>query len=154
MSSTSTPLPETPDSTSQSVTENSDKLTLRILHTNDMHSRYHMVFFKYRVTKIIIFVFTKKKNIFFSFDETSLFSNPCRSIEAKNGKCYGGFSRLATLIRAARDEGLKNDVPTFFVNAGDTFTGSDLFKRYGWEIVAKFLNFLQPDAVVNLLMNS
>ena len=71
----------------------------------------------------------------------------CSKNEAINGKCYGGFARLATLIRNARRK--SNTVPTFFLNAGDTYQGSPLFTFHKWEIVAKFLNILNPDVAVS-----
>ncbi|KAJ8687355.1 hypothetical protein QAD02_023149 [Eretmocerus hayati] len=97
-----------------------EKFTVRFLHTNDMHSR---------------------------FEETSRESSICNDRASELGKCYGGFARIATLIREARQQGEINDLPTFFLNAGDTYQGSDLFTTYKWKIVARFLNILQPDVV-------
>ncbi|XP_031832592.2 protein 5NUC [Nomia melanderi] len=90
-------------------------LTLRIVHTNDMHSR---------------------------FEQTSRLSSLCSPKDAKEGKCYGGFARMATLIRQAR----QSSVPCIFLNAGDTYQGSIWYNVYKWKIVAKFLNLLAPDA--------
>lgn len=77
------------------------------------------------------------------FEQTSRLSSVCSEQEAKEGKCYGGFARLATLIRQARN----SSVPCLFLNAGDTYQGSMWFNVYKWKIVAKFLNLLAPDAV-------
>lgn len=90
-------------------------LTLRILHTNDMHAR---------------------------FEQTSRLSSICSEKDANEGKCYGGFARLATLIRQAR----RSSVPCLFLNAGDTYQGSMWFNVYKWKVVAKFLNLLAPNA--------
>ncbi|XP_078036024.1 protein 5NUC [Augochlora pura] len=90
-------------------------LTLRIVHTNDMHAR---------------------------FEQTSRLSSICSEKDAKNGKCYGGFARLATLIRQAR----RSSVPCLFLNAGDTYQGSIWYNVYKWKVVAKFLNLLAPNA--------
>ncbi|XP_076655234.1 protein 5NUC [Halictus rubicundus] len=90
-------------------------LTLRIVHTNDMHAR---------------------------FEQTSRLSGICSKKDASQGKCYGGFARIATLIRQAR----QSSVPCIFLNAGDTYQGSMWFNVYKWKIVAKFLNLLAPNA--------
>lgn len=97
------------------VSEKSGGLTLRIIHTNDMHSR---------------------------FEQTSKLSSVCSAKEAKEKKCYGGFARLATLIRQAR----KSSVPCLFLNAGDTYQGSIWYNVYKWKIVAKLMNLLAPNA--------
>ncbi|KAI4475036.1 hypothetical protein M0802_015322 [Mischocyttarus mexicanus] len=93
------------------------ELTFHIIHTNDMHAR---------------------------FEETSRFSAPlCPKQDAIAGNCYGGFARLATLVRQARN----SSVPTLFLNAGDTYQGSVWYNIYKWKIVAQFLNMLAPDAI-------
>ncbi|XP_043280617.1 protein 5NUC-like [Venturia canescens] len=89
---------------------------LNIVHTNDMHSR---------------------------FDETSALSTKCLMRDAAARKCYGGFARIATLVRQAR----KSTTPTLFLNAGDTYQGSIWFNVHKWRIVSKFLNILSPDAI-------
>ncbi|XP_063984587.1 protein 5NUC-like [Diachasmimorpha longicaudata] len=93
-----------------------DGFTLRIVHTNDMHAR---------------------------FEQTSALSTKCLDKDEKAGKCYGGFARLATLIRQARASSL----PTLFLNAGDTYQGTTWFTIHKWKIVAKFLTLLAPDAI-------
>lgn len=91
--------------------------TFHIVHTNDMHAR---------------------------FEETSRLSAPiCPEKDAAAGKCYGGFARIATLVRQARN----SSTPTLFLNAGDTYQGSVWYNVYKWEVVAKFLNILAPDAI-------
>ncbi|KAK9302569.1 hypothetical protein QLX08_005452 [Tetragonisca angustula] len=97
------------------VPQKSEGLTLRIVHTNDMHSR---------------------------FIQTSRLSSVCSEKEAEENKCYGGFARIATLVRQARN----SSTPCLFLNAGDTYQGTVWFNVYKWEIVAKFLNILAPDA--------
>ncbi|OAD55321.1 Protein 5NUC [Eufriesea mexicana] len=91
-----------------------DELTIRIVHTNDMHSR---------------------------FEQTSKLSSPCSQKEAAEKKCYGGFARLATLIREAR----KSPIPCLFLNAGDTYQGSIWYNVFKWTVVAKFMNILAPN---------
>lgn len=102
--------------TASPVGQKDQGLTLRIVHTNDMHAR---------------------------FEETSRLSTPCAPQDAKEGKCYGGFARIATLVREAR----KSSIPALFLNAGDTYQGSVWYNVYKWEIVTSFLNLLAPDAV-------
>ncbi|XP_034946723.1 protein 5NUC-like [Chelonus insularis] len=93
----------------------SKKWILNIVHTNDMHSR---------------------------FEETNAMSATCTENDKNLGQCYGGFPRIATLVREAR----KSPTPALFLNAGDTYQGSAWFIKYQWEVVAKFLNILKPDA--------
>ncbi|KAK2577173.1 hypothetical protein KPH14_003330 [Odynerus spinipes] len=78
------------------------------------------------------------------FEETSRLSAPiCPEEDAAAGKCYGGFARIATLVRQARN----SSTPTLFLNAGDTYQGSVWYNVYKWKIVSKFLNILAPDAI-------
>ncbi|XP_015438965.1 PREDICTED: protein 5NUC-like [Dufourea novaeangliae] len=97
------------------IATNDGGLTVRIVHTNDMHSR---------------------------FEQTSRLSSVCSKKDAEAGKCYGGFARIATLLRQAR----RSSVPCLFLNAGDTYQGSMWYNVYKWEVVAKFLNLLAPNA--------
>ncbi|EFN81717.1 Protein 5NUC [Harpegnathos saltator] len=92
-----------------------DDFTIRIVHTNDMHAR---------------------------FEETSKLSTACTPENSKAGKCYGGFARIATLVRQARAQG-----PTLFLNAGDTYQGTVWYNVYKWVAPAVFLNLLKPDAI-------
>ncbi|XP_032670459.1 protein 5NUC-like [Odontomachus brunneus] len=97
------------------VVKQDDDFTITIVHTNDMHAR---------------------------FEETSQLSTACTPKDSKEGKCYGGFARIATLIRQARAQG-----PTIFLNAGDTFQGTAWYNVYKWVAPAVFLTFLEPDAI-------
>ncbi|CAD6243389.1 GSCOCG00013054001-RA-CDS [Cotesia congregata] len=90
---------------------------LHIVHTNDMHSS--------------------------RFEETSALSTRCMPKDRESGHCYGGFARLATLVRKAKN----SSTPTLFLNAGDTYQGSVYYTVHKWKIVAKFLNLLMPDAI-------
>ncbi|XP_001600210.1 protein 5NUC [Nasonia vitripennis] len=102
----------------ESAPTSNGKFRLRIIHTNDMHSR---------------------------FEETAQKDGGiCTSEDAKVGGCYGGFARLATLVREARANATE-DEPVFFLNAGDTYQGNQLFSHYHANIVVKFLNILGPD---------
>ena len=85
------------------------------------------------------------RTFFKRFEETSALSTKCSPKDAAAKKCYGGFPRLATLIRQARN----SSMPTLFLNAGDTYQGSAWFNVYKWKIVSKFLDILSPDAIVS-----
>ncbi|XP_057322610.1 5'-nucleotidase-like [Microplitis mediator] len=78
------------------------------------------------------------------FDETSPRTSPrCRDRDVRENNCYGGFARLATLIKKARS----SSTPTLFLNAGDTYQGSAWFAKDKWKVVAHFLELLKPDAI-------
>ncbi|XP_044007340.1 protein 5NUC-like isoform X2 [Aphidius gifuensis] len=104
------------DSVLARLISHNDGFTLRVIHTNDMHSR---------------------------FEQTSAIATECQTANETERKCYGGFARLATLIREART----SNIPTLFLNAGDTYQGTAWFSVHKWKIVSKFLNILKPDAM-------
>ncbi|XP_029168931.1 protein 5NUC-like [Nylanderia fulva] len=93
-----------------------EEFTIRIVHTNDMHAR---------------------------FEETSQLSTACTPQDSDAGKCYGGFARIATLVRQAKSE----SPSTIFLNAGDTYQGTAWYNVYKWKAVSWFMNLLQPDAI-------
>ncbi|XP_059057792.1 uncharacterized protein LOC131851320 [Achroia grisella] len=98
-----------------------DNFELLILHNNDMHAR---------------------------FEQTSQLSGTCTTADRDAGKCYGGFPRVATVVKEARKKALTGEgPPVLYLNAGDTYTGSAWFTIYKWKIAAEFINALQPDAV-------
>ena len=72
----------------------------------------------------------------------------CSDVEARNLECYGGFARLASLVRRIR-EAASAARPVLFLNAGDTYQGSELFSHYGWSICARFLDMLRLDVMVS-----
>ncbi|XP_061379079.1 protein 5NUC-like isoform X3 [Danaus plexippus] len=94
---------------------------LLILHNNDMHAR---------------------------FEQTSQLSGACTTLDREAGKCYGGFPRVATVVKEARRKAASGEgPPVLYLNAGDTYTGTAWFTIYKWKVAAEFLNALQPDAV-------
>ncbi|KAL4718668.1 hypothetical protein ACJJTC_000397 [Scirpophaga incertulas] len=98
-----------------------DTFELLILHNNDMHAR---------------------------FEQTSQLSGTCTTVDRDAGKCYGGFPRVATVVKEARKAAASGEgPPVLYLNAGDTYTGTAWFSIYKWKIAAEFLNALQPDAV-------
>ncbi|KAF7997636.1 hypothetical protein HCN44_006207 [Aphidius gifuensis] len=84
-----------------------------------------------------------KLNILHTNDMHSRFLETCINKNTSNEKCYGGFPRLVTLINQAK----KSDNSTIFLNAGDTYQGTYWFTKYKWEVVARGLNMLKPDAM-------
>ncbi|XP_068617833.1 trifunctional nucleotide phosphoesterase protein YfkN-like [Battus philenor] len=94
---------------------------LLILHNNDMHAR---------------------------FEQTSQLSGACTTADREAGKCYGGFPRVAYVVKEARKAAASGEgPPVLYLNAGDTYTGTAWFTIYKWKVAAEFLNALQPDAV-------
>ncbi|KAJ8714957.1 hypothetical protein PYW08_004938 [Mythimna loreyi] len=94
---------------------------LLILHNNDMHAR---------------------------FEQTSQLSGTCTTADREAGKCYGGFPRVAHVVKEARRAAHSGEgPPVLYLNAGDTYTGTAWFTIYKWKIAAEFVNALQPDAV-------
>ncbi|KAH8373050.1 hypothetical protein KR009_011034, partial [Drosophila setifemur] len=91
-----------------------------ILHNNDMHAR---------------------------FEQTSVNSGSCSPEDAHTNKCYGGFARVAFEVRKYRTEAQAGGTPVFYLNAGDTYTGTAWFTIFKDKIASAFLNKLQPDAI-------
>ena len=71
----------------------SDFLKIRVLHTNDLHSR---------------------------FDEVTISGSKCKDKDRKLHKCYGGVARLKYMVDSIRNEH-KPDDNILFLNAGDFF---------------------------------
>lgn len=72
---------------------------LQVLHTNDIQSR---------------------------FEQTDEYGNMCPdSYPQKGGPCIGGFARLKSAVeRFTKEAKNQNNIPSIFLNAGDTFQGS------------------------------
>ncbi|XP_040573312.1 snake venom 5'-nucleotidase isoform X1 [Lepeophtheirus salmonis] len=92
----------------------SSAIQLRILHTNDLHSRFDLV--------------------------TSRGSR-CRSKDSVRGACFGGFSRLKRLVEDLQSSESKDPYrKTLFLNAGDIFQGTIWYTLFKWPIVANLTN--------------
>ncbi|EDW29319.1 GL18478 [Drosophila persimilis] len=91
-----------------------------ILHNNDMHAR---------------------------FEQTNVNSGTCSQEDANTDKCYGGFARVAYEVRKYRQEAADGGTPVFYLNAGDTYTGTAWFTIFKDKIASAFLNKLQPDVI-------
>ncbi|CAH2092771.1 unnamed protein product [Euphydryas editha] len=82
------------------------------------------------------------------FEQTSQLSGACTIADREAGKCYGGFPRVAHVVKEARKAAASGEgPPVLYLNAGDTYTGTAWFTIYKWKVAAEFLNALQPDAV-------
>lgn len=97
-------------------------LKLIVLHNNDMHAR---------------------------FDQTGELSDVCRQNDAENNNCFGGFARVANVVRNFRKRAKAGEIPSvLYLNAGDVYTGTPLFAMHKENISAEFMNVLKPDAMV------
>ncbi|MFH1803674.1 MAG: bifunctional metallophosphatase/5'-nucleotidase [Pseudomonadota bacterium] len=89
---------------------------LRILHTNDVHDRVESV--------------TK-------------YNNSCDAAGEADGKCFGGYARLATAIRDARAEGGN----VLVLDGGDQFQGSLYYSTYKGALTAELMAMAGYDAM-------
>lgn len=98
-------------------------LDLILLHNNDLHGR---------------------------FDESTIDRSDCLPEEALANKCYGGFPRIATLIKRYRNDHEKgNGLPVVYLNAGDTYVGTPWFYLHKHKITAELMSALRPDVAVS-----
>lgn len=93
--------------------------TLRIVHFNDVHARV---------------------------EPAGKFQGVCPEEDLDAGKCYGGFAKVATIIKEKRAEG--DDV--LVLDAGDEFMGTIWNTVYKGEAAARILNSMKVDAMVGL----
>lgn len=99
-------------------------LDLILLHNNDLHGR---------------------------FDESTIDGPDCRPEQALANKCYGGFPRIATLIKRYRNDHEKgNGLPVVYLNAGDTYVGTPWFMVHKHKITAELMSALRPDVGVSM----
>ena len=90
--------------------------TLTILHTNDLHSRIEPI---------------------------NRFGSNCSDKDRAADKCFGGYARLATAIRAAREEA----PDALLLDGGDQFQGSLFYNWYKGKVAAEMMNTLGYDAM-------
>ncbi|XP_063706001.1 protein 5NUC-like [Culicoides brevitarsis] len=101
--------------------KNQETFEFLLLHNNDMHGR---------------------------FEETDEYTNDCPKEDKKANKCYGGFARVANVIRKHRQNAASgNGPPVLYLNAGDTYTGTPWFSLNKENITTEFLNALAPEAM-------
>lgn len=97
---------------------------LQVLHTNDIQSR---------------------------FEQTDEYGNMCPdSYPQKGGPCIGGFARLKSAVeRFTKEAKNQNNIPSIFLNAGDTFQGSPYYSMYKSKIVAELIPYMGITAMVS-----
>lgn len=95
---------------------------LQILHNNDLHAR---------------------------FLETDAYSASCPKEFVAANKCFGGFARTKQAVNEAMQEAKKQNIPSIFLNAGDSFQGTPYYTIFKWQIVAKLIDTLGIDVMVN-----
>ncbi len=64
-------------------------------------------------------------------------------------KCYGGIARLASAIKEARANAIKENKHVILLNAGDIFQGTVWYSKYKWRQMARFTNVLNFTAAVS-----
>ncbi|RUS88274.1 hypothetical protein EGW08_003976, partial [Elysia chlorotica] len=90
-------------------------VTMHILHTNDFHGR---------------------------IEEIDKYGGVCSEENSKLGECFGGVSRIKTMI-----DKLKIKYHTLIFDAGNQYQGSLWTYHYGGEVLAKFINHLGYDYI-------
>jgi len=86
---------------------------LNVLHINDMHSRVESI---------------------------SRFNSTCSAGDAAEGKCFGGFGRLATKIWERRKQIEDAGENVITLDAGDQFQGSLFYTTYKGKAEGEFMN--------------
>lgn len=86
---------------------------LNILHINDMHSRVESI---------------------------SRFNSTCSVEDEGEGKCFGGFGRLATKIWERRKQISDAGENVITLDAGDQFQGSLFYTTYKGKVEGEFMN--------------
>lgn len=93
-----------------------DTITLKILHFNDIHAR---------------------------ITPADKYQGDCSAEENFNKECYGGFAKIATVIK----EKSKQD-NIIVLDAGDEFTGTIWNSYYQGEAAATMMNAIGVDVMV------
>ena len=88
---------------------------LTIIHTNDIHDRV---------------------------DPVTAFNNTCGAKDRAKKRCYGGYSRLMTLIHDMR----KSSKNALVLSGGDQFQGSLFYRTYKGRLAALAMNLIGYDA--------
>jgi 5'-nucleotidase / UDP-sugar diphosphatase len=93
---------------------------LVVLHINDLHSRVEQV---------------------------GATNAGCSVDDAAAGDCFGGYARLATLIRERRAAREAEGLPVVTLDAGDQFQGSLFYTTYRGQAEVEFMNAIGFDAM-------
>lgn len=95
-------------------------LRLNVLHINDLHSRVEAI---------------------------SRSNATCSASDAEEGRCFGGYARLAAKIRERRETRAAEGVPVLVLDAGDQFQGSLYYTTYKGQAEVEFMNAIGFDAM-------
>ncbi|MFK7992732.1 MAG: bifunctional UDP-sugar hydrolase/5'-nucleotidase [Granulosicoccus sp.] len=90
--------------------------SVTILHTNDFHSKVEPI---------------------------SKYDSPCSAEDNAEGKCFGGYARLVTAVKEARE---RNPNSLLF-SGGDQFQGSLFYTFYKGRVAAEIMNRLGYDGM-------
>ncbi|XP_071112386.1 snake venom 5'-nucleotidase-like [Haliotis cracherodii] len=77
------------------------------------------------------------------FEQTNKYSGQCQADDVTEGKCFGGTARLVTEVREQRSLHPNN----ILLSAGDEYSGTLWFYKYGSAVVARFMNLLKYDVM-------
>jgi 5'-nucleotidase len=80
------------------------------------------------------------------FEQSNPYGGEC--LEGEEETCVGGIARIATITRRLREE--RNN--TIVLNTGDSFQGTLWYTMFKWNVTAIFLNMLELDALVTILL--
>ncbi len=75
------------------------------------------------------------------FDEFNKIGSECRQLDIDRNECYGGLSRVKTMI----DKFRANTSDLLLVDAGDQFQGTLFFNQFGGEAPANMMNDFRYD---------
>ncbi len=90
--------------------------TITIFHTNDFHSKIQPI---------------------------NRFNSNCSVQDNHAGKCFGGYARLATIVRQSRVKSPNS----LLLDAGDQFQGSLFYSHYQGQATAELMNLVGYDAM-------
>ncbi|XP_071112387.1 snake venom 5'-nucleotidase-like [Haliotis cracherodii] len=77
------------------------------------------------------------------FEQTNKYGGTCPADDVTEGKCFGGTARLVTKVHEQRSL----HPNSILLSAGDEFSGTLWFYKYGSAVVARFMNLLQYDVM-------
>ena len=86
---------------------------LTILHVNDLHSRVESI---------------------------NKYDSTCSAEDEGEGKCFGGYARLATAVKERRQAAANDGRNVVLLDAGDEFQGSLFYSTYKGAAAAEFMN--------------
>ncbi|TET22576.1 MAG: hypothetical protein E3J71_05505 [Candidatus Stahlbacteria bacterium] len=70
------------------------------------------------------------------------------AIQARDGKTYGGFARVAYLVDSLRGDAETNDRPIYFLHAGDALQGPPVSNMSKGKLDFELFNEMELDAMV------